>query len=141
MVYWANPWNHLRTGADDIVFDDINHDGIIARADSTGAILQDAPGDKIRVWKVSWPIGNFPGYQYYDPYCSYELWIDAPDLIALAAGVGYASDSVPGDYPGMYYPYTADIETADLTDTTYAHWMEMEVYTTKTTQLPGICLY
>ena len=26
-VYWANPWNHLRTGIDNFVFEDIDHDG------------------------------------------------------------------------------------------------------------------
>ena len=52
------------------------------------------PGDKIRVWKVTWDIGRVEGYEYHDPYCSYEIWVDPPDLVPLAAGVGYVHDSI-----------------------------------------------
>ncbi len=126
-VYWANPWNHLRTGNSDFVFEDIDHDGNVA-VDNNGDGIADVeePGDKIRVWKVTWDIGRVEGYEYHDPYCSYELWIDPPDLVPLAAGVGYAHDSIPNPYPGMFYPYTSDINSADLTDTTWSHWMERD---------------
>ena len=34
-VYWANPWNHLRTGDDSFIFEDIDRDGQVA-VDSDG---------------------------------------------------------------------------------------------------------
>ena len=63
------------------------------------------------------------GYQYYDPYCSYEIWVDPPDLVPLSAGVGHVSGSMDVEYPGMFYPYTPDINSANLSDTTWTHWM------------------
>jgi hypothetical protein len=123
-VYWANPWNHLRTGDDSFVFEDIDHDGQVAvDNDGDGIVDVEEPGDRIRVWKVTWDVGRVEGYGYYDPYCSYEIWVDPPDLVPLAAGVGHAYDSLDGPYPGMFYPYTADINSADLNDTTWARWM------------------
>ncbi|MBN1597426.1 MAG: T9SS type A sorting domain-containing protein [Bacteroidales bacterium] len=123
-VYWANPWNHLRTGDDSFVFEDIDHDGIIPE-DTDGDGIVDSnfdEDDKIRVWKVTWDIGRVAGYEYYDPYCSYEIWVDPPDLIPLSAGVADAYDSLSVDsYPGMFYPYDADIS-----DTTWSHWMERD---------------
>jgi hypothetical protein len=126
-VYWANPWNHLRTGDDSFVFEDIDHDGNVA-VDNNGDGIADVeePGDKIRVWKVTWNMGRVEGYEYHDPYCSYEIWVDPPDLVALAAGVGYASGSIPDPYPGMFYPYTSDIDAANLSDTTWSYWMERD---------------
>jgi hypothetical protein len=124
-VYWANPWSHLSTGFDEIVYEDIDHDGIRAQdTDGDGVVDMEEPGDKIRVWKVTWDIGEVKGYQYFDPYCSYELWIDPPDLVKMAAGVGYANDSVPGPIPGMFYPNSADIDNPNLADTSWSYWME-----------------
>lgn len=123
-VYWANPWNHLRTGDDPFVFEDIDRDGQVAvDADGDGVVDIEEPGDKIRVWKVTWDVGRMEGYEYYDPYCSYEIWVDPPDLVPLAAGVGHAYDSLTGPYPGMFYPNTPDVNTADLNDTAWSHWM------------------
>ncbi len=123
-VYWANPWNHLRTGDDSFEFEDIDRDGQVAvDTDGDGVVDIEEPGDKIRVWKVTWDVGRMAGYEYYDPYCSYEIWVDPPDLVPLAAGVGHAHDSLTGPYPGMFYPYAPDINTADLNDTAWTHWM------------------
>jgi hypothetical protein len=126
-VYWANPWNHLRTGNESFVFEDIDHDGIIPE-DTDGDGIVDANfdnDDKIRVWKVTWNIGRVEGYEYHDPYSSYEIWVDPPNLINLAAGVGHVYDSID-NYPGMFYPYTSNIESANLSDTTWSHWMERD---------------
>jgi hypothetical protein len=127
MVYWANPWNHLRTGTDDFVFEDIDHDGIVPKdTDCDGIVDTDFDDDdKIHVWKVTWDIGRVEGYEYHDPYCSYEIWVDPPDLVKLAAGVGHAYDSL-NNYDGMFYPYTDDINSANLADTTWSHWMERD---------------
>jgi hypothetical protein len=123
-VYWANPWNHLRTGDDPFVFEDIDRDGQVAvDSDGDGVVNIEEPGDKIRVWKVTWDVGRMEGYEYYDPYCSYEIWVDPPDLVPLAAGVGHAHGSLTGPYPGMFYPNTPDINSADLNDTSWTHWM------------------
>jgi hypothetical protein len=123
-IYWANPWNHLRTGDESFVFEDIDHDGDFAEdTNGDGIVENDEPGDKIRVWKVTWKVGTMNGYQYYDPYCSYEIWVDPPDLVPLSAGVGYVSGSMDIEYPGMFYPYTPDINSANLADTTWTHWM------------------
>lgn len=126
-VYWANPWNHLRTGLDNFVFEDIDHDGVVA-VDNNGDGIPDTeePGDKIRVWKVTWDIGRVEGYEYHDPYCSYEIWVDPPDLVPLAAGVGYAHGTIEDPYPNMFYPYTENIGSANLADTTWSHWMDRD---------------
>lgn len=124
-VYWANPWNHLRTGDDSFVFEDIDRDGIVPEdTDGDGVVDIHDEDDKIRVYKVTWDVGRMEGYEYYDPYCSYEIWVDPPDLVPLAAGVGYAHDSSEAQYPGMFYPYTSDINSADLSDTSWTHWMK-----------------
>jgi hypothetical protein len=126
-IYWANPWSHLKPGYEDIVYEDIDHDGKRAQdTDGDGVVDVEEPGDKIRVWKVTWNIGEVKGYQYFDPYCSYEIWVDPPDLVALAAGVGYVHGQVPSPVPGMFYPYTTDINSASLSDTTWQHWMERD---------------
>lgn len=126
-IYWANPWSHLKPGFENIVYEDIDHDGKRAQdLNSDGIVDVEEPGDKIRVWKVTWNIGEVAGYQYFDPYCSYEIWVDPPDLVAMAAGVGYVHGSVPSPVHGMYYPYTPDINSANLADTTWQHWMERD---------------
>jgi hypothetical protein len=126
-VYWANPWNHLRTGIANFVFEDIDHDGLVA-VDNNGDGVPESeePGDKIRVWKVTWDIGRVEGYEYHDPYSSYEIWVDPPDLVPLAAGVGYAHNTIENPYPEMFYPYTENINSANLNDTTWSHWMERD---------------
>lgn len=127
MVYWANPWNHLRTDSDTLVFEDIDHDGIVP-LDTDGDGIVDAnfdEDDKIRAYMVTWDIGHVAGYEYYDPYCSFELWVDPPDFIPFSAGVGYAHDSIDDPYPGMFYPYTPNIGDADIVnDTAWRNWME-----------------
>ncbi len=126
-VYWSNPWSHLHPGYENIVYEDINHNGIRAQdLDGDGVIDVEDNGDKIRVWKVTWNIGEVAGYQYYDPYCSYELWIDPPDLVAMAAGIGYAYDSLPSPVNGMFYPNSPDIENPNLTDNSWKNWMERD---------------
>ena len=126
-VYWANPWSHLKPGFDEIIYEDIDHDGIRAQdTDGDGLVDIEEPGDKIRVWKVTWNIGEVKGYQYFDPYCSYEIWVDPPDLVAMAAGVGYVKGTVPSPVGGMYYPYTPELGSANESDTTWQHWMERD---------------
>lgn len=123
-VYWANPWNHLRTGDPNFYFEDIDKDGLQAIDNNGDGIVDvEEPGDTIRVWKVTWDIGRVEGYEFHDPYCSYEVWVDPPDLVPLSAGVGYVYDSLPNAYPEMFYPYS-DIATASKTDTSWACWME-----------------
>lgn len=123
-VYWANPWNYLRTGDDSFVFEDIDKDGIIPQ-DTDGDGIVDAnfdEDDKIRVWIVTWDIGRMAGYEYYEPYCSYEIWVDPPALVPLSVGVADKYDSLLiDDYTGMFYPYNADI-----TDDTWKNWMEKD---------------
>ncbi len=126
-VYWANPWNHLRTGSNDFVFEDIDHDGKVARdTNGDGIVDVEEPGDKIRVWKITWNVGRMDGHQYYDPYCSLEVWVDPPDLVPLAAGVGKAQGKVPGDIAGMFIPYKTPLTEANLADSSWSHWMERD---------------
>jgi len=124
-VYWLNPWEHFRTG-DSLYYEDINHDGIRAiDKNGDGIVDIEAPGDKIRVWKVTWNIGKVNGYDYFDPYCSYEIWVDPPDLVPLSAGVGNVYKKCD-PVTGMFYPYSKDITKADLKDTSWTHWMERD---------------
>ncbi len=126
-VYWANPWNHLRTGSNDFVFEDIDHDGKVAKdTNGDGIVDVEEPGDKIRVWKITWNVGRMEGHQYYDPYCSLEVWVDPPDLVPLAAGVGKAQGKVPGDVTGMFIPYKTQLTEANLADSSWSHWMERD---------------
>ncbi len=126
-VYWANPWNHLRAKSDGFVFEDIDHDGLVAKdMDGDGIVDVEEPGDKIRVWKITWNVGRMDGHQYYDPYCSLEVWVDPPDLVPLSAGVGKAQGKVAGNIPGMFFPYKPDIQASYLSDSTWAHWMDRD---------------
>ena len=124
-VYWLNPWEHLRTG-DSTYYEDIDHDGKRALDLNTDGIVDvDEPGDKIRVWKVEWNIGKVNGYQYFDPYCYYEIWVDPPDLVPLSSGVGYAngkSDKIKD----AFYPYSKDLENPDLKNDCWKNWMEKD---------------
>ncbi len=125
-VYWLNPWEHLRTG-NKFYYEDIDHDGKRAEdTDGDGVVDVEEPGDKIRVWKITWNINRVPGYDYADPYCYLELWVDPPELVKLSAGVGYAHDLLDEDVGGMFYPYTPDIDNANLLDTSWSHWMERD---------------
>jgi len=126
-VYWLNPWEHLRNG-NKLLYEDIDHDGIRAiDIDGDGIVDVEEPGDKIRVWKVTWNIDRVSGYEVFDPYCYYEIWVDPPDLVPLSAGVGKAYDKLENNYKGkMYYPYSPNIDEANLKDTTWTHWMERD---------------
>jgi hypothetical protein len=125
-VYWLNPWEHLRSGNANL-YEDIDHDGLRAQdLDGDGVVDVEEPGDKIRVWKVTWNIGKVSGYQAFDPYCSYEIWVDPPDLVPMSAGVGKVFGKLNEDVAGMFYPYAKDIGAADRTDTSWTHWMERD---------------
>ena len=112
-VYWFNPW------ADE--YEDIDGDGSRAQdLDGDGIVDFEEPGDKIRVWRCYWNIDEVPGYQWYDPYVSWELWIDPPSLMDMAKGaaehLGYdRGDRDPAD-TGFYYP-------------DWANWMEKDTST------------
>ncbi len=124
-VYWLNPWEHFRSG-DSLFYEDIDHDGKRAMdLNGDGIVDVEEPGDKIRVWKVTWNIGKVNGYDYFDPYCSYEIWVDPPDLVPLSAGVGNAYKRCD-PVGGMFYPYAKDISQANLQDTSWTHWMERD---------------
>jgi hypothetical protein len=110
LVYWANPWKTLQAGTP--VYEDINHNGSID------------PGDQIRAWKITWPVGVVKGYDYFDPYCSLELWVDAPDMVAMAQGVGYAygrNDNKDGFYP---YKTLDQARTAHSNTDCWTNWMD-----------------
>jgi hypothetical protein len=124
LIYWANPWKNLKNGGTKIEYEDIDHDGIAPVDENGDGIMEtDDPDDKIRAYKVTWNIGTVGGYEYFDPYCSFEIWMDAPDVVAMAAGVAYAQGKLTKPFEGMYYPYTKDIATANLSDTRWKHWM------------------
>lgn len=125
-VYWLNPWEHLKSG-NSFLYEDIDHDGLRALdTNGDGIVDVEEPGDKIRVWKVTWNIGKVPGKQFYDPYCYYEIWVDPPDLVPMSAGIGYAKGKLDEKVGGMFYPYSANIENPNLSDTSWAHWMERD---------------
>jgi hypothetical protein len=126
-VYWQNPWHRLATGDTVPYFEDINHDGIRPQDLNNDGIPEiGAPGDKIKVWKVTWNINQVAGYQVYDPYCSYEIWVDPPDLIGMAAGVGYVNGLLTDSVHGMFYPYSPDIHNPNLADTSWTNWMDRD---------------
>ncbi|MBI5326642.1 MAG: hypothetical protein HZB41_15430 [Ignavibacteriae bacterium] len=125
-VYWLNPWEHLRT-SDSSYYEDIDHDGKRAMdINADGIVDVEELGDKIRVWKVTWDIGTVRGYQYFDPYCYYEIWVDPPDLVNMSAGVSKAYNRLESDVNGMFYPYSRDINNPNLTDTSWTHWMDRD---------------
>ncbi len=125
-VYWLNPWEHLKTG-NKFLYEDIDHDGLRAEdTDGDGVVDVEEPGDKIRVWKVTWEIGQVPAKQFYDPYCYYEIWVDPPDLVPMSAGVAFAQGKLDEDVAGMFYPYSKDINNPNLADTSWTHWMERD---------------
>ncbi len=126
-VYWLNPWEHLRTG-DSSYYEDIDHDGKRALdLDGNGIVDVEEPGDKIRVWKVEWDIGTVKGYQYFDPYCYYEIWVDPPDLVPMSAGIGYV-DGKCDEVKNMFYPYSPDINNPDFNNQSWKNWMETDKY-------------
>ncbi len=125
-VYWLNPWEHLRSG-NTALYEDIDHDGVRAQdVDGDGIVDIEEPGDKIRVWKVTWDIGTMAGYQFFDPYCYFEIWVDPPDLVPMSAGVGSALGRLGGGVENMFYPYSPDVHAPNLTDTCWTHWMERD---------------
>lgn len=127
-VYYANPWKTLeakRAGLNKIVYEDINHNGIVTKDDNGDGIYEtEDPGDKIRAWKITWPVGTVKGYEYFDPYCSAEVWVDAPDMVAMAQGVSYAFGKT--DKKEGFYPYkTLDAARASHSITDYwTNWMD-----------------
>jgi hypothetical protein len=118
-VYWLNPWT--------LEYEDINHNGIRpVDADGDGIFEVEDPGDLIRVIRCEWSynIDPFPGYGWFDPYASWEIWIDPPPLVGMALGAAEAAgslyvdiDTIPevGDEP-YYYE-------------NWQHWMETDTTT------------
>lgn len=118
-VFWLNPWSHK--------YEDIDHDRKIAYDnDSDGVVDIPEPGDKMRVWKITWNIDEVRGHQFFDPYSSLEVWVDPPDLVAMSAGIGYVYGKVAKPFPGMFYPYSS-ISSPNLADTSWTYWMERDV--------------
>jgi len=113
-VYWFNPWTDE--------YEDIDHDGARAQdTDGDGFIDIDEPGDKIRVWKVTWDIDEVPGYQWYDPYASWELWIDPPPLLDMAKGAAFhlgldMGERDPADTGFFYENWLWWMERDSITD-------------------------
>ncbi len=115
-IYWLNPWTDE--------YEDIDHDGIHpVDSDDDGVFEVDDPGDLIRAIRCEWThnIDPFPGYGWYDPYASWELWIDPPPLVGMALGAAEAAgslivdvDTIPeiGDVPYYY--------------ANWEHWMEAD---------------
>ncbi|MDT8324206.1 MAG: hypothetical protein RRA94_08850, partial [Bacteroidota bacterium] len=125
-VYWLNPWEHLRSG-NTALYEDIDHDGLRAQdLDGDGIVDVEEPGDKIRVWKITWDAGKISGYDYFDPYCSFEVWVDPPDLVPMSAGVSDAYGRLDATVGGMFYPYAENPSAPDLSDTSWTHWMERD---------------
>jgi len=88
-IYWFNPW------ADE--YEDIDGDGIQpVDIDGDGIFEVDDPGDLIRALRCEWSenLDPFPGYGWFDPYASWELWIDPPPLVGMALGAAEAAGSL-----------------------------------------------
>ncbi len=85
-VNWKNPWTEG--------YDDFDFDGQVPTDnDSDGVVDPGYTGDKLRALKITWKPGlntetegTVPGYQFYDPYCYSELWIDPPNEVKMAIG-------------------------------------------------------
>ncbi|MBN1756183.1 hypothetical protein JW877_08240 [bacterium] len=95
-IYWLNPWSGE--------YEDIDGDGNRAEdTDGDGIVDITEPGDEIRAYRAVWNIETVPGYQFYDPYASWELWIDPPPLVQMAVGAaihegtGYIGPDSLGD--------------------------------------------
>ncbi len=118
-IYWLNPWSDE--------YEDIDHDGIRpVDSDGDGVFEIEDPDDKIRAIRCEWThnLDPFPGYGWFDPYASWELWIDPPPLVGMALGAAEAAgsllvdvDTIPeiGDEP-YYYD-------------NWEHWMEVDTVT------------
>lgn len=123
-VFWINPWEHLRE-SDTLYFEDIDHDGVHPLdTNRDGTVDIGNLSDRIRVWKLTWDVEDVPAYQVYEPYCSYTLWLDAPNLYSLSTGVAYAEGTLENDFDEMFFPYTEDLNSANLADPTWQYWMK-----------------
>ncbi|RKZ30400.1 hypothetical protein DRQ36_05650, partial [bacterium] len=116
-IYWLNPWTDE--------YEDIDHDGIRpVDADDDGVFEVEDPDDKIRAIRCEWShnLDPFPGYGWFDPYASWELWIDPPPLVGMALGAAEALDSIDLDtlppLPDEPYYYA-----------NWEHWMEHDTMT------------
>ncbi len=100
-IYWLNPWDDM--------YEDIDGDGVRAQdTDGDGVVDIEEPGDKIRAYRAVWNINTMPGYQFHDPYVSWELWLDPPPLLNMAIGAAlYEGTGYTGSYTiddtGIYY--------------------------------------
>lgn len=127
-VYWANPWKTTQAKLnhhDTVYYEDINHDGNSGyRVNGVDYNLDDK--DKIRAWKITWPVGTVKGYDYFDPYCSMEVWVDAPDMVAMAQGVAYASGK--SNRKEGFYPYELldDARTSYDPNGSWKNWMDKD---------------
>ncbi|MCK5833686.1 hypothetical protein KAH81_08455 [bacterium] len=91
-IYWFNPWSDE--------FEDIDGDGIHpVDIDDDGIFEVEDPDDKIRALRCEWTwnLDPFPGYTWFDPYASWELWIDPPPLVGMALGAAEAAGSLSVD--------------------------------------------
>jgi len=109
LVNWKNPWTDE--------YDDFDYDGIVPTDnDSDGIVDPGYDGDKLRALKIVWKPGlgtetegTVPGYQFYDPYCYWEIWIDPPDEVQMAIGaairdtVSFAVTDSIKNFPSFYY--------------------------------------
>ncbi len=99
-VYWLNPWSGE--------YEDIDHDGSRAQdLNGDGVVDVPEPGDMIRAWRLEWDIGIVGGYEWHDPYASWELWIDPPPLLDMAFGaaehLGLPRGERPDSVRGFFY--------------------------------------
>gem|GEM_PF-712923 len=114
-IYWLNPWSNE--------FEDIDHDGIRpVDVNGDGIFEVEDPGDKIRALRMEYShnLDPFPGYGWYDPYASWELWIDPPPLLGMAIGAAEAAGSLIVDLDTMSdipEPYNYE---------NWEHWMETD---------------
>ncbi len=171
LIYWRNAWDHFRgkpwlpkaqqqaCDPDSVYwFEDINHNGVYTcykegrgfygYDSKAGVEVAEDTGDKLRSWKVTWNINTIPGLQTFEPFMSYEIWIDVPNLPQMAAGVAKAYGEMAkldrGDQPAVdateyyYFPYHSagvDIPNGDIDkiraecpecDERWKHWMNTD---------------